>query len=362
MFDSPATALGHIAAERSKPLLVVRPERLADLPDVPTAAEAGFPGLEGSSWMGLFGPPDLPRPIVNRIKKLTRMYGYYLDKALWDELLPLFTDDCTVEVSALGVYEGKHRLEVLFKEILGNGPAKSDANGLLYGQLYNHLILQGIVHVDRTFHTPYDQSWATAESPKGGMRTQHPPDRPPTQDYDPAQPQTPRHPHPLSSARNDSGHCRNRQRAQCRDRPAPLGARRQQGLVGRRRHPGLCQSQGATQRTAIQIQEGRLKAMLEQLLAGELDAVLTLYTLDDLSGFDTAPLTIDILRSDPLVVLAPPALWPTREHDTTWGELSVLPWILPPYTTQLRRIVDGMFLHVSRHPPPSRPSRVPTST
>ncbi len=171
---------------------------------------------------------------LEHIKKLTRMYGYYLDKALWDELLPLFTDDCTVEVSALGVYEGKHRLEVLFKEILGNGPAKSDANGLLYGQLYNHLILQGIVHVDdgghtakgrwrsfmqlaefgraalwgegpeeleyrkdngqwrirslhfyRTFHTPYDQSWATAESPKGGMRTQHPPDRPPTQDYDP---------------------------------------------------------------------------------------------------------------------------------------------------------------------------------
>ncbi len=111
------------------------------------------------------------------------------------------------------------------------------------------------------------------------------------------------------------------------------------------------QRQGATQRTAIQIQEGRLKAMLEQLLAGELDAVLTLYTLDDLSGLDTAPLTIDILRSDPLVVLAPPALWPNRERAATWGELAGLPWILPPYTTQLRRTVDGMFLHASRQPP-----------
>ncbi|MCK9510049.1 MAG: nuclear transport factor 2 family protein [Pigmentiphaga sp.] len=171
---------------------------------------------------------------LESIKKLTRIYGYYLDKALWDELLPLFTDDCEIEVSALGVYVGKKQLETLFKQILGKGPAKSGPNGLLHGQLYNHMILQGIVHVDddgqyargrwrsfmqlaefgktalwgegpeeleyrkeggkwrihklhfyRTFHVPFDQGWALAKSPKGGMRSDFPADRPPTEDYDP---------------------------------------------------------------------------------------------------------------------------------------------------------------------------------
>jgi hypothetical protein len=172
---------------------------------------------------------------IEQINKLTRIYGYYLDKALWDELLPLFTDDCEVEISALGVYVGQRQLGVLFKQFLGQGPAKSGPDGLLPGQLYNHMMLQGIVHVDpggrsakgrwrsfmqlaefgkygrwgegvetfeyvkddagrwrihkmhfwRSFHTPYEESWATARSPKGGMQEAYPPDRPPSVDYDP---------------------------------------------------------------------------------------------------------------------------------------------------------------------------------
>jgi hypothetical protein len=169
------------------------------------------------------------------IQKLTRMYGYYLDKALWRHVLPLFTDDCEVEISALGVYAGREQAEVLFRQVLGKGPAMSDDNGLVHGRLFNHLILQGIVHVDddgrhargrwrafvqvaefgksavwgegpyemeyrkeddgrwrirklhffRTYHTPFDQGWAKAASPKGGVKDAHPPSRPPSIDYDP---------------------------------------------------------------------------------------------------------------------------------------------------------------------------------
>ena len=43
------------------------------------------------------------------IERLTRMYGYYLDKALWSEIIDLFTEDCSVEISALGVYVGRDR-------------------------------------------------------------------------------------------------------------------------------------------------------------------------------------------------------------------------------------------------------------
>ncbi|MEJ7929336.1 nuclear transport factor 2 family protein [Ramlibacter sp. AN1015] len=172
---------------------------------------------------------------IELINKLTRIYGYYLDKALWDELLPLFTDDCEVEISALGVYVGRAQLEKLFKEFLGQGPARSGPNGLLWGQLYNHMMVQGVVHVEedgrrahgrwrsfmqlaefgkygrwgegvetfsyekddsgrwriarmhfyRTFHTPYEESWATAVSARGGLLQAVRPDRPSTENYEP---------------------------------------------------------------------------------------------------------------------------------------------------------------------------------
>ena len=37
------------------------------MPDVPTMAESGFPGFEMLSWYGLWGPPALPREIVDRL-------------------------------------------------------------------------------------------------------------------------------------------------------------------------------------------------------------------------------------------------------------------------------------------------------
>jgi len=37
------------------------------LPDVPTAAEAGFPGFEAVQWFGLLAPARTPRPVVEKI-------------------------------------------------------------------------------------------------------------------------------------------------------------------------------------------------------------------------------------------------------------------------------------------------------
>jgi tripartite-type tricarboxylate transporter receptor subunit TctC len=47
-------------------LAVVHPTRLPGLPDVPTAKEAGFPGLDVVGWQGLSGPPGLPAAIVQQ--------------------------------------------------------------------------------------------------------------------------------------------------------------------------------------------------------------------------------------------------------------------------------------------------------
>ncbi len=48
-------------------VLFVTPTRIPDLPDAPSAREAGFPDMEKIvGWTALMGPPRLPQPIVNR--------------------------------------------------------------------------------------------------------------------------------------------------------------------------------------------------------------------------------------------------------------------------------------------------------
>jgi tripartite-type tricarboxylate transporter receptor subunit TctC len=48
-------------------LAVTGRTRWRDFPDVPTVAESAIPGFEVISWTGLAGPPNLPKPIVDRL-------------------------------------------------------------------------------------------------------------------------------------------------------------------------------------------------------------------------------------------------------------------------------------------------------
>lgn len=68
-FDYPATTANFIKSGRLRALAVVYGERIKSLPDVPTAAEAGFKGAESSSWMGIFAPAKTPKPVVERLSK-----------------------------------------------------------------------------------------------------------------------------------------------------------------------------------------------------------------------------------------------------------------------------------------------------
>jgi tripartite-type tricarboxylate transporter receptor subunit TctC len=63
-FDTTASSIGNIRAGKLKALAVAAPARAAALQDVPTTAEAGFPGVEMITWYGLFGPANMPRPLT----------------------------------------------------------------------------------------------------------------------------------------------------------------------------------------------------------------------------------------------------------------------------------------------------------
>jgi tripartite-type tricarboxylate transporter receptor subunit TctC len=62
-----AIAHGALEADRTTPLAVTGPQRLPELPNVPTVNEQGFPDLDVYSWFAAFAPAGTPQPIVQRL-------------------------------------------------------------------------------------------------------------------------------------------------------------------------------------------------------------------------------------------------------------------------------------------------------
>ena len=161
---------------------------------------------------------------AQQIENLQRIYGYYLDRAMWDQVADLFADDATIEMAQRGVYVGKRRIRE-FLGLLGH-------HGLTYGWLNDHIQLQPIVdvapdgttarlrsreldmtgiygqwgkwsegtyentfvkqggvwkfqslHYYPTFITDYDKGWAQDAEPAPQASTVLPPDRPPSETY-----------------------------------------------------------------------------------------------------------------------------------------------------------------------------------
>jgi tripartite-type tricarboxylate transporter receptor subunit TctC len=67
-------ALAQVRAGKLRALATLTPARVPNAPEVPTIAEAGFPGLEVLTWYGVFVPARTPRPIVDRLNgELSRL-------------------------------------------------------------------------------------------------------------------------------------------------------------------------------------------------------------------------------------------------------------------------------------------------
>jgi tripartite-type tricarboxylate transporter receptor subunit TctC len=68
---TPPPLLPHIKSGRLRPLMVTGKTRLASLPNVPTATEAGV-ALVASSWFAVYGPSGLPPELQNRLSAAVR--------------------------------------------------------------------------------------------------------------------------------------------------------------------------------------------------------------------------------------------------------------------------------------------------
>ena len=173
------------------------------------------------------GLADLSRRVTRledeqAIENLQRIYGYYVDRAMWDQVADLFAADARFETGLQGVYIGKQHLR-RFLDTLG-------PQGLTAGVLNDHIQLQVLVdvapdgktaycrsrelamtgvygkegawsegvyentfvkdhgvwkfkslHFYPTLTTDYDQGWAKSAQPAPGPSATVPPDRPPTE-------------------------------------------------------------------------------------------------------------------------------------------------------------------------------------
>ncbi|MFB6416130.1 MULTISPECIES: Bug family tripartite tricarboxylate transporter substrate binding protein [Bradyrhizobium] len=68
VFD-PLSAVPLVKAGKLRALAVSSAERLPALPDVPTVAEAGYPGFDISFWVGFFMPKSTPAPILETLHR-----------------------------------------------------------------------------------------------------------------------------------------------------------------------------------------------------------------------------------------------------------------------------------------------------
>jgi tripartite-type tricarboxylate transporter receptor subunit TctC len=67
MMDSVPSALPHVRSGRIRAIAVTTAQRTPQLPDVPTIAESGYPGFEGTGWAGILVPAGTPLTTVQRM-------------------------------------------------------------------------------------------------------------------------------------------------------------------------------------------------------------------------------------------------------------------------------------------------------
>jgi len=75
----------------------------------------------------------------HEIMKLQRIYGYYVDKGLSDQVADLFTNDATLEIAGRGVYVGIDSIRAYMNTL----------PQLERGLLFDHMQLQPVIHVSR---------------------------------------------------------------------------------------------------------------------------------------------------------------------------------------------------------------------
>ena len=85
-FDNLPSALPFILANRLVPIVIAAPQRLSQLPNVPTFKELGLEPVNRMAFYGIYGPKGLPKEVVERVNAAVR-------KALEDPIVKKRIED-----------------------------------------------------------------------------------------------------------------------------------------------------------------------------------------------------------------------------------------------------------------------------
>ena len=102
MFDAYGSSVGNLKGGRLKALGVTSDTRLRALPDVPTFAEQGFPGLSYYYWLGLFAPAGTPPEVVQRLS--AALNAALADPALSNRLRSEGTEPMVMSTAEFNAY------------------------------------------------------------------------------------------------------------------------------------------------------------------------------------------------------------------------------------------------------------------
>jgi tripartite-type tricarboxylate transporter receptor subunit TctC len=97
-----APVLGFVQSGALRVLAAGTARRLPYLPEVPTAAEAGLPGYEMSTWFALFAPRGTPRPVVEKLNGLMR--ELVADPAAAKRLTDIHIDPMSMDADAFAAF------------------------------------------------------------------------------------------------------------------------------------------------------------------------------------------------------------------------------------------------------------------
>jgi tripartite-type tricarboxylate transporter receptor subunit TctC len=116
-FQTALSAVPHLQSGQLRAIAVAASRRLAQLPSVPTMAEAGFPGIGSLNWNGIFAPAATPPAVVAKIYAaiIASMKELDAEGMMAKRLIPVSLSESPDEFNAYVLSE-MHRWQKIIKQ------------------------------------------------------------------------------------------------------------------------------------------------------------------------------------------------------------------------------------------------------